>query len=256
MSLSPTVRPSRIGTSALTTRQGYERTGSITTLILSDFTLSPSDLAILLAWSETLEHFTFKRIYSNDAHWELSMFETLLAPHRSVLKSVSIGCLTSSAGPIKVTTFPELNAIELSRWGWYCSPEHAVSTLLAPKLEKFTWDFGIYDQHSESWNDFRQYQVDWLLSFANLASVQKSALKEIVIHFQPDEWSAPRSREDFEAVGYPWDRMVQLALTLKPLGIALSYTPGPSHTRMEVEKTIEEMEAREKMPNIRRFLEF
>jgi hypothetical protein len=83
------MRPSRIGTAALTTRLGYERTGSITTLILSDFMLSPSDLAILLAWPENLEHFTFERIYSNRAHWDLSIFESLLAnlPHAQYINS-------------------------------------------------------------------------------------------------------------------------------------------------------------------------
>jgi hypothetical protein len=77
---------------------------------------SPSDLAILLAWPKSLEHFTFRRIHSNRAHWQLSSFESLLAPHRSVLKSISIGSLTGGADSIDVSAFPELNTLELSRW--------------------------------------------------------------------------------------------------------------------------------------------
>jgi hypothetical protein len=88
------------------------------------------------------------------------------------------------------------------------------------------------------------------MSFAKIASVQKSALKEIVICFQPDEWFAPSSREEYEAVGYPWDRMDQLALALKPLGISLSCTPDPPLTKVEVEKKIEEEEKRKKNSDI------
>jgi hypothetical protein len=246
MSTSPTVRPSQVGIAALITRQGYEGTGTLTTLIVSDLRVHPARLAILLAWPKHLEHFTFGNTYSNHGHWELSMFESLLAPHRFSLKSITIGSSPIGRGRINVTGFPELTSLELSHWGWHCSPEQAILTILAPKLKEFTWNFDSYDSHIKSWYHFAQPQVDWVLTFAKLASAQRSALKEFVIRFQQDEWAAPHSREEYEAVRYPWDRMDQLALALEPLGIILSYTPAPSHTRMKVEKRIEEMESREK----------
>jgi hypothetical protein len=248
------MRPSRTGTPALNTPQGYERTGSLTSLILSDFELRPSDLAILLAWPKTLEHFTFENPDSSCTRWELSMVESLLAPHRSTLKSICIGPLTGDAGCINVTAFPELKALELSRLQWECSPEQACSTILAPKLENFTWNFEMYDRDSEQWANFDQPEVDWLLSFAKLASTQKSALKEIVIRYDGDQPSTPSSREVYEATEYPWDHMEQLKLMLKPLGIAFSCVPDLLYAKMDVERRLEEVEKRKITADIRPFL--
>jgi hypothetical protein len=187
----------------------------------------PGALAHLLAWTKNLEHFTFSRIHWNRAHWDLGTFESLLAPYRSSLKSVSINSLTSGGQKtIDVSSFTELYTLTLSHWQLECTPELASSMLLAPKLHTFIWDFGAYDQHSESWSDFGQVQVDWILKFAELAAAKKSMLKTIEIMFIPHPGSAPSTREEHEAVGNPWDRMAALVPAMRLLGIKLRYRPN------------------------------
>jgi hypothetical protein len=220
----------------------------------------PAALAHLLAWPKLIQHFTFRRIHFNRAHWDLDIMQSLLSPYKSTLKTIAIGSLSGrAAGSINVSSFHELITLNLSRWQLDCTPEIACATLLAPKLHTFVWDFGIYDQHSEGWGHFAQPQADWILKFAQLAAARKSTLRIIEILFTPDQWSAPSTREQYEAVGYPWDRMDDLKISMKPLRIELKYSPGPSHTKEEVEKRIEEIEAEEakkaNVADIRRMLD-
>jgi hypothetical protein len=201
----------------------------------------PSSLAHLLAWPKKLEDFSFGRIVWNPEHWDLETFEQLLEPYRSSLKNISIGHLpTGGQKTINFTSFNELSTLTLTRTQLDCTPEVANATLLAPKLHTFTLDFGRYDTRSEEWANFGQEQVEWLLKFAELAAAQKSALKTIAIVFNPDEWSAPSSREGFEAVGYPWDRMDDLRVKMRPLGIDFKYSPMPIYTKEEVKSKIEQ----------------
>jgi hypothetical protein len=200
----------------------------------------PSTLAYLLVWPKKIENLSFGRILWNTEHWDLETFEQLLEPYRSSLKNISIGHLLTGGGKtINLTSFTELSTLTLTRTQLDCTPEVASSTLLAPKLHAFTLDFGHYGTRGQEWANFGQEQVEWFLKFAELAAAQKSALKTIAIVFNPAEWSAPSSREGFEAVGYPWDRMDDLKAKLRPLGIDFKYSPMPTYTKEEVKSKIE-----------------
>jgi hypothetical protein len=202
----------------------------------------PAALAHLLAWPRNLEHFTFDRMYWNESTWDFGTFETLLKPYRSTLKSISIGYLTGGQQTIDFSCFTELSTLSLSRWQLYCTPEVASSTLLAPKLHTFIWDFGIYDQHTESLSDFAQAQVDWILKFAELAAGKGSCLRNIKIVFNPDPWNEPSTRLESEERRHPWNLMDDLNATLKLLGIELTYSPIPFSCLEEIEETDEEDE--------------
>jgi hypothetical protein len=192
----------------------------------------PTALAHLLAWSKNLENFEFQRIYSNRFHWDFATFETVLAPYRDTLKHITIGYLSGGTKTIDFSGFTELLTLNLSRWQLDCSPETASSTLLAPKLHTFTWDFGIYDQHSESVTDFAEPQADWILALANLAAARKASLKTIEIEFNPES-SYSQTAEQHEALKRPWDLMNGLSIKMRPLGIELKYKPIPLQYEIE-----------------------
>ena len=134
------------------------------------------------------------------------------------------------------------------------SPKEAALMFLAPKLRKFTLDFGIYDQHSESWSDFGVTEEQWILDFSELASSRGSALREFWIQFQPDEWSSPYTREVYEAVGYPWDKMDAMKGTMSARGITLEYYPSPIFSKAEIEQRFNQMEEQDQEYRIRSWL--
>ena len=100
----------------------------------------------------------------------------------------------------------------------------AATTLLAPRLHTFIWNFISSDGHSESWDDFGVGQKEWLLKFAEIAAARKSALRKIEIAFRPDEWTGPTTREQLAAlVSSPWDLMADARAKIKLLGIELEW---------------------------------
>jgi hypothetical protein len=176
-----------------------------------------------------LEHFRFGKIHSNPARWDLSSFQCL-HDHRDSLKSIEIGALGGDMGAISFLDFTNLETLNLSRWAFHFSPEVARSTLLAPQLHTFIWDFTVEDQHSEVWSDFGREQKDWIVKFAELAVEQKSVLRKIKIVFNPDtpdEWFSPGTREELrDWVSNwvcPWDLMYEARDAIRPSGIELSY---------------------------------
>ena len=209
-------------------------------LVISDYSDTPAALESLLAWPEILEHFVFERIYYTEHHWSFGTFESILKRHQSTLKTLCIGQLFGRTTCINVTPFSNLEELNLSRWALDCTPDIAVSMLLGPKLKTFIWDFGIYDQHSESWSDFSQREQEWILEFARLTAARKSALKKIKIRFEPDEWSTPNTPGSYESVGFPWDRMDAVDVLIRPLGMILEYFPPPALSKFEVEQRIKE----------------
>jgi hypothetical protein len=143
---------------------------------------------------------------------------------------------------IDLSSYISLEEFWVSKYGFAASPEEAASVFLAPKLRKFTWDFGIRDQHSESWSHFGIAEEKWIMDFAELASSRGSALREFWIQFEPDAWSSPDTREAYEAVGYPWDRMDAMKDPLSARGITLEYYPSPIFSKADMEKKFSQME--------------
>jgi hypothetical protein len=62
-----------------------------------------------------------------------------------------------------------------------------------------------------------------VLRFAELAVERKSKLRRIEIVFCPDEYQAPRSREELAVCVSPWDLMDEVGEKIRPLGIELAY---------------------------------
>ena len=175
--------------------------------------------------------------------WDLSIFQSLLAPYQTSLKTLAIGgwCCVKEQSLVDLSSFLSLEEFWVSKHGFAASPKEAALMLLAPKLRKFTLDFGIYDQHSESWSDFGIAEEKWILDFAELASSHGSALREFWIQFQPDKRSTPDTREAYEAVGYPWDRMDAMKGPMSAKGITLEYYP-PIFSKGDMETRFNQME--------------
>ncbi|KAF2420205.1 hypothetical protein EJ08DRAFT_702576 [Tothia fuscella] len=196
---------------------GYEGTASFTNLEIHDFMERLPALMRLLAWPKKLEHFRFGIVPSNEAQWRLSKFEMLLAPYKASLKSLSLPFFPGE-GPatIDLMDFSELTTLTLSREGWECTPEVASSTVLAPRLQHFIWDFGMYDETSGWLIDFTQRDADWLLQFAKLANKRKSALRCIEV-----SWNNPSEDKGIED---PWTLLEELEIALEAMGIQLKYS--------------------------------
>lgn len=152
------------------------------------------------------------------------MFHSMLLMHKDTLKSVDISYLSPRGrGRLFVASdFPQLEVLRLSRWQMKkdleFSIEEADALLLAPNLKTFAWDFGVYDQHTESWTDFGTNEEEWLRGLAKAATARKAALKEIEITYNPEPFDA--REED----GYPWDRMDRIRNEIRPYGITLAYS--------------------------------
>ena len=153
------------------------------------------------------------------------MFQAWLSSHSESLKSIDIGYLSRNGGENKhvfdTTVFHNLESLTLSRWQMGFQGELKPFTvenakLLGPKMKLFGWSFSIYDQHSESWNDFGEKEEEWIEQLGKHAIARKAALKTIKINFCPDNYG--RTESD----GYPWDRMNNVRdHLLRPNGIDL-----------------------------------
>ncbi|KAF2794133.1 hypothetical protein K505DRAFT_324955 [Melanomma pulvis-pyrius CBS 109.77] len=191
--------------------EGKSRTSPIRELSLSDYEEGRIGTKQLLAWPKALTHFHFGSFYNNKHTMDYTDFESWLSIHSATLKSVDIGYLSSggSSRLFNATLFPNLESLKLSRWqqgrSWHLDQPLPFTAddanVLGPKVKFFGWDFGIYDQHSESWDAFGANEEAWLTCLVETAAVQKAALKKIKIYFTPDPF------ETKEEDGYPWDRM-------------------------------------------------
>jgi hypothetical protein len=120
--------------------------------------------------------------------------------------------------------FPQLEVLRLSRWQMEKDLEFSceeANVLLAPNLETFGWDFGVYPH--TSWTDFGNKEEDWLRGLAKAAITRKAALKRIEITYSPDPDLWGVKEED----GYPWDRMDRIRDEIRPCGITLEYSEPP-----------------------------
>jgi hypothetical protein len=169
--------------------------------------------------------------------------QSLLSPYRSSLKTIEIGDLDGGYdGMMDLTLFRELTVLNLySDLLDNLSSDNASATLLAPKLHTLILDFTSYDDvyQRTSWEAFHEPQARWILEFAQLAAARTSALRKIKIIFDPVTSIGPCNRDEFELSGYPWDRMDDIKIKLKPLGIDLTYEPEPTHTKDDLETLLQ-----------------
>ncbi|KAF2467331.1 uncharacterized protein BDR25DRAFT_234971 [Lindgomyces ingoldianus] len=198
------------------------RTASFTALSISDYEESPGSTALLIQWPTTLVHFEFGSFYNNPHIMDLPMFQSWLFIHRETLKNINIGYL-SRAGSKRLfdaTFFPNLESLQLSRWQMERPLQFTAedANVLGPKVKLFGWDFSIYDQHNEGWDDFGENEESWISELGKAAVARQSSLKTIAIYFGPDHWGAGKKES------YPWDRMDSVRDgIMRPNGMDLVY---------------------------------
>lgn len=150
------------------------------------------------------------------------MFENWLLIHRHTLKRIDIGYIRGPSRLFNATLFPSLEFLRLSRWQMHSPVKFSTedANVLGPRLETFSWNFNIYDQHSESWCDFGEPEATWVRDLAKCAAECKAVLARVEIQFDPNNFWGTK-----EEMGYPWDRMDKVRdQTLKPNGIDLVYS--------------------------------
>jgi hypothetical protein len=204
---------------------------------LDDYLESHEGTTCLINWPKALTSFHFGSFYNNDNYVDLPMIASWLQKHKGTLVDLSVGYLASRGrGKLfDLSEFTALESLELSIWqisvGGFRTPrilefKPEDEILLAPNLKSFKLDFTVYDQHSESWTDLGETEVNWLRSFAEAAVRKNVPFREISICFNPESYGIAKKN------GYPWDRMTALQDELRPKGITVSYNE-PSLAREE-----------------------
>lgn len=220
----------------LTESKQQQRTACFTRLRLYDYDEDSRATSQLLNWPRELRHMEMGSYYNNGNYMDLSMFGTMLSPHKHTLEVLKMGYLSRTGDDeriIDISEFSALTELELSRWSFANTSlqfsDDVGHKLLAPRLAKFIWSFSIYDQHSETITDMGDREEDWLRHFANFAARQKSALKSIYVEYRPPRVSR---YEDIRAFVYPWDRLDRVKKDIEKYGIMLGYNE-PSTTKQE-----------------------
>ncbi|RDW80378.1 hypothetical protein BP5796_05076 [Coleophoma crateriformis] len=225
-----------------------KRTNTMTKLDISDFGETPKALRNLLELPKSLQHFRFGKVHHNPVFWELRSFQELLCSHRDSLVTVEIGAVGRRGGKgISFLKFPKLETLNISHWNFDFSPDIAAATLLAPNLHTFIWDFTIEDQHSESSSDFGEEQKLWVSRFAELAAAHKSALRKIVIIFNPDIYLESPIEEELDEIIQPWNLMAEAREVMKSTGIELSYD---NKSAMQLYQQYREQQEREAIDDV------
>ncbi|KAL6699841.1 hypothetical protein J3F84DRAFT_345146 [Trichoderma pleuroticola] len=193
-------------------------TSPITSLAISGFEDSSDILHRLVAWPAKLEHFSFVECGGEDSRpWSLSTIASVISPHKTTLRSLTIGEV-QERGLVNfdLTDFESLEHLSLSAWATGFGAGYETN-LLAPRLTKFCWSFttrrlGVID--------FDEEQENWLRRFAAAAVERKLPLREIYIEFSMQPCSGQCvSTNDI----YPWDRMKHIARGIQARGISLSW---------------------------------
>ncbi|KKO98966.1 hypothetical protein THAR02_08930 [Trichoderma harzianum] len=172
----------------------------------------------LVAWPAKLEHFSFTECGEEDSRpWSLSTIASVIFPHKTTLRSLTIGEV-QEPGLVNfdLTDFESLEHLSLSAWATGFDAGYETN-LLAPRLTKFRWSF---TTPRERVIDFDDEQENWLRRFAAAAVARKLPLREIFIQFyiQPSCGQCLSVNEI-----YAWDRMKHIARDIQAGGISLSW---------------------------------
>ena len=157
----------------------------------------------------------------------------MLLIHRDTLRTLQIGFISpgGSRHLFHASDFPNLEFLQLSRYQMSQDLRFSRSdadALLAPRLQRFEWDFSIHDRarpFREGCTDFGEREEQWLRSFARVAIERSAALKSIRVAFSPEERDWPRGQSE-----YPWDRLDSIRVEVQPQGITLTWST-PSITK-------------------------
>jgi hypothetical protein len=221
-------------------------------LSLSDYEECPEATAQFLRWPNYLTHFRFGSFYNNGFCFDLPMLHDMLLPHRATLKVIDIGYLsrqgTARFTHFRACDFPALEVLRLSRRQMALdlafTPGQEEALLGGGNFKIFGWDFSIYDQHNEEWNEFGTVEENWLRNFAKAAIRRKTPLNKIEIQFNPDDPSWTYSDAEIATFVYPWDRMDKVRDEIRPAGITLVYS-DPTYPRGGIRAQLDAAEEEE-----------
>ncbi|OAA73613.1 F-box domain protein [Cordyceps fumosorosea ARSEF 2679] len=233
------------------------RTASFTHLTLKDYSEDWAATAQLLSWPRALHSFEFGNFRNNRNDMDLCMFGNALLQHRDTLTALDLGFLrrrsSADAGEaatmIDVSLFPALRELTLSRWS-FRSTDLAFTgetgrRLLAPRLRRFTWSFGIGFMESERLSDMGPNEEAWLRDFGNYAAERRrrggeacdgGCLRTIYVRYLPIRVLGEQGSAE-----YPWDRLRRVADDLAPRGIELLYS-DPKWSREDWQECVKAWE--------------
>lgn len=191
-----------------------------------------------MRWTPTLEHFRLDTTYHDYCYipfhtgpWSLDTLQSILAIHRTTLRSIDISTIDRPGlSGFDMRPFERLEELRLTPCTMFGSGEiavvdnHNMALLLAPRLRCFHFDLVFNDQLCRKELDsFGVAEQNWLRVFAHMAVEQNCPLQEIKIELSPRPTF--RSVEHCNMCIYPWDRMDALGRELAPEGIQVRYNP-------------------------------
>ncbi|THC98620.1 hypothetical protein EYZ11_001898 [Aspergillus tanneri] len=224
-----------------------QRTANFTVLSLQEPNTSFMVTECFLHWPVRLEELSLKSLcHSHYAdNYQTANLQKLLDVHRQTLRKITIGVIPQQDGGIPdFSDFPCLEELHLSAYSIYHdldeTPWTAYNKLAIPSLRYLVIDFSTEDQHSESWTDFYEDQLDWTEDFLELiapglnTSPPESRLRNIHIIFNPKLPWRP-----MELI-WPWHWLGEAARVANTYEISLTYST-PGWTMADYEQTQERM---------------
>ncbi|XWX00004.1 hypothetical protein V2A60_008020 [Cordyceps javanica] len=211
------------------------RTASFTHLTLKDYSEDWAATEQFLSWPATLRSFEFGNFRNNRNDMDLAMFGGALFQHRDTLTVLDLGFLrrrNTDSQMIDLSQFSALRELTLSRWS-FNNTNLAFSgetgrKLLAPRLRRFTWSFGIGFMESERLSDMGPNEEAWLRDFGTYAATRHtddggggggSSLRTVYVRYLPIRVLGEQGSAE-----YPWDRLRRVADDLAMRGIELLYS--------------------------------
>lgn len=192
---------------------------------LYTFTGTAEDLRNFLSWPVHLEHFTLGNLFGLQVSHSLNLvtMARLLAPHKSTLRTLSIGYLEiEGLDGFDLTGFTSLEDLTLSAWTTGAAVGHE-EKLLAPRLGKFTWNFPVESARGYGpLHEFKAPQREWLRRLAGAAVRENLPLRLIYVDFYGVD--VCRWADNLPEV-YPWDYIDSVADEFRDAGIRVEYPP-------------------------------
>lgn len=206
------------------------RTATFTSLHVKEYKGRPDEIHDLINWPQTLRHFKLSEPWGHMKQaLNLNVLGCALIAHQETLETLqilSLGSYFAREGEfsedkmLDLTAFSKLRQLTLSHWSIDLKTPlfypNIVRKILAPNLEKFTWDFVTY---WDSWMQFGPIEVNWIRTLGNYAAHIGSPLRYIYVDFNPDSIQVSP-----EAI-YPWTLLKDVAEYLAAKNILLEYPP-------------------------------
>jgi hypothetical protein len=189
-------------------------------------------------WPNSLEQLTISFALVNQGSWGNGVLSTMLAPHRTTLRSLVFGPLLGEDDIFEFSSFSELEELSVSIQNLHKDPQIAISRILGPRLQTVTLSLNVVDTAPPDidWRRFPEWPVGWVRRFAEYSSTIRSPLTKLIIDFSPSLWEFEynATRKDMR---YPWDLLNDLRDAIAGRGITLSYKK-PTLTRFEFERKL------------------